>query len=127
MEHEFGYELNNRSNNSTHAANQRCLSYDMTRDGKSDCSSSTDEIFLIENCTHSYLVLCLDQCLPKKFKCNKEIDCIDGIDEVEGCGHFFRFFRHFKSDYSFLHSWSTMLTKFTDYEFFKLIVSMMIS
>ena len=65
----------------------RCISYEKVRDGRQDCLDGRDEDFLIENCTHSQLFLCLDQsrCLPKRLQCNGILNCIDGSDEIAGC------------------------------------------
>ena len=65
----------------------RCISYEMVRNSRQDCSRSNDETFFIQDCTHYQLFLCLDQsrCLPKRLQCNGVINCIDGSDEIEGC------------------------------------------
>ena len=89
----------------------RCISYEMLKDGKIDCDDGTDEMYNInslkplENCTHPNLFLCLDQsrCLPKSLKCNKIINCIDGSDEIESCENQSSILRYFLYDETTLH------------------------
>ena len=65
----------------------RCISYEMVRNSRQDCFSYKDETFLIQNCTHNQLFLCLDQsrCLPKRLQYNGILICIGGSDELERC------------------------------------------
>ena len=90
--------------NSTTSVYKRCLTYNMIRDGKSDCFSSLDDKILVEICTHERLFLCLDQsrCLPERLRSNGVVNCIDGSDEIEGCAHP-AIFRHFEDNKAFLH------------------------
>ena len=65
----------------------RCLPYDMIRDGKIVCPFKSDEEAYIENCFDINLFLCLDQsrCIPKQLKCDGIRNCINGSDEIQGC------------------------------------------
>ena len=91
----------------------------MVRDGKRNCYKSIDKIVFVENCTNEHLFLCLDQsrCLPKKFKCDQMINCIDGSDEIEGCNHISQYFRLLASNKAILHSWYTMILKYSPQSF----------
>ena len=116
FEYEFKclfYENMKSSNNSLY---NRCLSYEMFRDGKKDCLNNIDETVIIENCTHQNLFLCLDQsrCLPTKLKCDQKINCIDGSDELEGCGDNSTFFRYVLYNTEIVYDRSNVVVKYNN-------------
>ena len=54
--------------------------------------------------------MCQDQsrCLPKKFKCDGKIQCIDGSDEIEHCKYPI-YFRYLQNNRIFILDWLTIL------------------
>ena len=123
FEYEFSCMFKKLKQSSKVMEYNRCLSYDMLRDGKTDCSSNVDEKHYTDNCTHENLFLCLDQsrCLPKNMVCNQVINCIDGSDEIERCKYPI-FFRQYKSNRTFLKRWLFYYFKTSGEQFFKVIV-----
>ena len=111
----YEYELScfspNYKNNFDIPSYHKCLSYEMIRDGTVDCNSGIDEKLFLTNCTNENLFLCLDQsrCLPRKFKCDEVVNCIDGSDELEVCDHTPTIFRHFQQKKGFINNWVDFL------------------
>ena len=112
-EYEFKCLFTNNISNKTLAVRNfnRCLSYDLVRNGKGDCSDNRDETELVQSCTHEHLFLCQDQsrCLPKSFMCDGITQCIDGSDEIERC-KYPMYFRFLESDQAFIQNWYKFLT-----------------